>query len=661
MKWTIKSRMTTTAILILIAALLLNTLGIMGTATRAQLEISSEELQTQADKFASHINTWFGKEMAVMEGISAGVSALGVGTSKQKIIMMLQSQQQNSTEITNLYYCRYDGMMVRANGEITPDFPNMERAWYVDALDADGVVVTAPYQDKRTGNMCITISKSVYLEGKLVGVVGADFFLGTIEDIMASTPYTSGSYGFLVDSDGNYVTHPNKEYEPTTEKKTALSSALPALGELAAAPGEKTVHAKDYDGVVKFFALSNIENSGWTLGMAIPAREVQHDLSKMILVAIVVLLVAFFLAHFRMRSLMDKMLTPMYKMKDFIRDDIIGEDGESKFANEVEEIDYLMNVMEDRFIDTVYQTGSEAASIEEKMSVTAEKVSAINVSVGEINTRMSEIDTEVIQVQTDNLDNIEETCDKAGAAAAQVAESTAQMYEKAGEIKERLEARVPEIVASKDKAYAVTERARENLQAAIEGAKVIDEIVNVSKTINDIAGQTNLLALNASIEAARAGEAGRGFAVVADEINALAINTRAEIDKVNELTAKVTESVKALSDESGEILTFLDENVMKDYGLLEELAVEYKADAEFYEACSRDLEESGRALNASVEGLGNAMREVQESQMDVGDTIQTVSGYLQDIAKSTESVSAESEEVLDSIKKLQDTIGRFNV
>ena len=661
MKWTIKSRMTTTAILILIAALLLNTLGIMGTATRAQLEISSEELQTQADKFASHINTWFGKEMAVMEGISAGVSALGVGTSKQKIIMMLQSQQQNSTEITNLYYCRYDGMMVRANGEITPDFPNMERAWYVDALNADGVVVTAPYQDKRTGNMCITISKSVYLEGKLVGVVGADFFLGTIEDIMASTPYTSGSYGFLVDSDGNYVTHPNKDYEPTTEKKTALSSAVPALGELAATPGEKTVHVKDYDGAVKYFALSTIENSGWTLGMAIPAKEVQHDLSKMIFVAVVVLLIAFFLAHFRMRSLVDKMLAPMYKMKNFIRDDIIGDERENKFRNEVEEIDYLMGIMKDRFVDTVYQTGSEAASIEEKMSVTAEKVSAINVSVGEINTRMSEIDTEVIRVQTDNLDNIEETCDKAGAAAAQVAESTAQMYEKAGEIKERLEAQVPEIVASKDKAYAVTERARENLQAAIEGAKVIDEIVNVSKTINDIAGQTNLLALNASIEAARAGEAGRGFAVVADEINALAINTRAEIDKVNELTAKVTESVKALSDESGEILTFLDENVMKDYGLLEELAVEYKADAEFYEACSHDLEESGRALNASVEGLGNAMREVQESQMDVGDTIQTVSGYLQDIAKSTESVSAESEEVLDSIKKLQDTIGRFNV
>ncbi len=661
MKWTIKSKMTSTAVLILIAALLLNTLGIMGTATRAQLEISSEELQTQADKFASHINTWFGKEEAVIDGIAAGIAALGVGTSKHKIIFMLQSQQQNSSEITNLYYCRYDGFMIRANGEVTEDFPNLERAWYTDAAASEDVVVTAPYQDSRTGDMCISISKAVVVDGQLAGVVGADFFLDTIYGIMNSTPYTSGSYGFLVDPEGNFVTHPNKAYEPTTDKKASVAEMLPKLEQLIREPGKKVIHTRDYDGKVKYYATAVIENAGWVIGMAIPAGEVQRDLTKMVFVAIVVLLVAFLLAHFRLRLLLDQMLTPLYKLKDFIRDDVIGDEGGRSFSNEVEEIDFLLNEMEDRFVDTVYQTGSEAATIAEKMAITAEKVETINVSIGEINTRMGEIDTEVISVQTENLDHIGDTCEMAKAAADEVADSTTQMYARADQVREQLTEQVPEIAASKEKAYGVAQRARENLQSAIEGAKVIDEILNVSQTINDIAGQTNLLALNASIEAARAGEAGRGFAVVADEINTLAVNTRSEIDKVNELTAKVTESVKVLAAESSHILKFLDENVMQDYGLLESLAVEYKETAGYYAESSKHLEENGRKLKGAVDGLGKSMRQVQEAQMDVGDTIETVSAYLQDIAGSTETVSAESEEVLDSIRKLQETIGRFNL
>lgn len=46
--------------------------------------------------------------------------------------------------------------------------------------------------------------------------------------------------------------------------------------------------------------------------------------------------------------------------------------------------------------------------------------------------------------------------------------------------------------------------------------------MDLSGTIDALAGQTKLLALNAAIEAARAGDSGRGFAVVADEVKKLA-------------------------------------------------------------------------------------------------------------------------------------------
>ncbi len=55
-----------------------------------------------------------------------------------------------------------------------------------------------------------------------------------------------------------------------------------------------------------------------------------------------------------------------------------------------------------------------------------------------------------------------------------------------------------------------------------EIVKVISEIGDKTKVINDIVFQTKLLSFNASVEAARAGENGKGFAVVAEEIGNLA-------------------------------------------------------------------------------------------------------------------------------------------
>ena len=75
--------------------------------------------------------------------------------------------------------------------------------------------------------------------------------------------------------------------------------------------------------------------------------------------------------------------------------------------------------------------------------------------------------------------------------------------------------------------------------------KVIAEIGNKTKVINDIVFQTKLLSFNASVEAARAGEQGKGFAVVAEEVGNLAeMSGKA----AKEITEMLEVSIKKVED-----------------------------------------------------------------------------------------------------------------
>jgi methyl-accepting chemotaxis protein len=69
---------------------------------------------------------------------------------------------------------------------------------------------------------------------------------------------------------------------------------------------------------------------------------------------------------------------------------------------------------------------------------------------------------------------------------------------------------------------AIMNQVEEGNRQISEIVKVIAEIGNKTKVINDIVFQTKLLSFNASVEAARAGEHGKGFAVVAEEVGNLA-------------------------------------------------------------------------------------------------------------------------------------------
>jgi methyl-accepting chemotaxis protein len=85
-------------------------------------------------------------------------------------------------------------------------------------------------------------------------------------------------------------------------------------------------------------------------------------------------------------------------------------------------------------------------------------------------------------------------------------------------------------------------------------AAVMEQVQQVSQSIESIAKTTNMLALNAAIEAERAGDAGRTFAVVAAEVKKLARSTRSATDEIRR-------SIGSLATEAGGLVTEIQSGV----------------------------------------------------------------------------------------------------
>ncbi len=246
----------------------------------------------------------------------------------------------------------------------------------------------------------------------------------------------------------------------------------------------------------------------------------------------------------------------------------------------------------------------------------------------------------MINAMNNETQDMSAVTEEMSAGMEETAASTASMQQVSGHLSEEIQHTVQEMKKSEAYTCEIAARATElkakmeqsqeasnrvygstktSVEDAIEAAKVVQEIETLTQAITDVAEQTNLLALNASIEAARAGEQGRGFAVVAGEVGKLAEQSQETAEKIKSLTGQVMSAMEALSKGAFDLLHFIDEDIRKDYEQMDETAVQYKEDAEFFHRTAKGSTKSSEELLSSVRNMNQSMDEIGRATHESAD------------------------------------------
>jgi two-component system sensor histidine kinase/response regulator len=141
------------------------------------------------------------------------------------------------------------------------DFDPRTRPWYQGAVERGGPVLTAPYSSA-TGALNLSVAVPVYKDGVLRAVMGTDFLVEEMTNLLAANDLNGLGYLFLVDADGTIIAHP--------DQANLFKSFSAVVGEdVAIEPMLQTVGTGSAQKIVSFRPATGLPGADWYVGVLV--------------------------------------------------------------------------------------------------------------------------------------------------------------------------------------------------------------------------------------------------------------------------------------------------------------------------------------------------------------------------------------------------------
>ncbi|MGN1187877.1 MAG: methyl-accepting chemotaxis protein, partial [Lachnospiraceae bacterium] len=285
-------------------------------------------------------------------------------------------------------------------------------------------------------------------------------------------------------------------------------------------------------------------------------------------------------------------------------------------------------------------------------------VTSVNGSACDISAVMEELSASMEEVSATSS-NVNQNASDVGGNVKELAEASNSLAQYAEEMRNRANELEKNAIANKTDANNVVSEILTSLQKAVEDAKSVDRVNELTNEILSISSQTNLLALNASIEAARAGDAGRGFAVVADEIRQLADSSRETAGNIQNINNMVTAAVKELVKSSNEIIQYVKESVMPAYDNFVAGGTQYKEDADHVNDIVMQFNEMSANIDMLVSEITDSMNGIATAVDESANAVTNAANNTNELVREIEQIATEMDSNDEIARQLKMEADRF--
>ncbi len=167
--------------------------------------------EEMAGKAVSTVEIWLNQQMKILDAAAAAVSRADLGDDPQT--MQLLHMAMKAGHFTDVYVGTPGGRLIDGARWTPPaHYDPRDRPWYRRAIETGTMSFTTPYVDLVTNELVIALVKPLTVDGKFVGVMGADTVLDTLVDNVLNYKQSESGFAFIVEKSGTIIVHPEKSY-----------------------------------------------------------------------------------------------------------------------------------------------------------------------------------------------------------------------------------------------------------------------------------------------------------------------------------------------------------------------------------------------------------------------------------------------------------------